>query len=313
MIMMAFALVLTLVAVALSMLLRGVPERAVASERDTKTKSSLGSLIRGESPIEPWVEKARSLPTLEVSKDESNPVPSGGEPKPTLKPVSEAEPRSQSQPLPQPVFEGESRSQSQPRPQPEPQAQAEGEAQRAAQPGAQREAQPGQRTLPAGEADWSRPTQQEIEAANNPRHYNLPAGAIMSLTIDAIGIYGAPVFDSAGPMALAKGVAHLPDTSLPWSQTPQRNVYLAGHRMGYRGTWSRMIFYNLGKLGKGDKVVLKDRQGRTYKYRVIESFLVDPTDSWVTGQVRGRDLLTLQTCTPIPTFEKRLIVRAERL
>jgi len=135
----------------------------------------------------------------------------------------------------------------------------------------------------------------------------------MSLTIEKIGIHGAPVFDSAGPMALARGVAHLPDTSLPWSPTPQRNVYLAGHRMGYRGTWSRMIFYNLDRLGKGARVVLKDRRGRTYEYRVIETFLVDPTDSWVTGQVRGRDILTLQTCTPIPTFEKRLIVRAERL
>jgi sortase A len=30
------------------------------------------------------------------------------------------------------------------------------------------------------------------------------------------------------------------------------------------------------------------------------------------GQVRGRDMLTLQTCTPIPTLEKRLIVRADR-
>src|SRR5215203_5295008 len=93
-------------------------------------------------------------------------------------------------------------------------------------------------------------------------------------------------------MALAKGVAHLPDTSLPWSDTPQRNVYLAGHRMGFRGTWSRMLFYNLDKLGKGDRVVLKDRQGRTYEYRVSETFLVDPNQQWVTGQVRGRDMLT---------------------
>ena len=31
------------------------------------------------------------------------------------------------------------------------------------------------------------------------------------------------------------------------------------------------------------------------------------------GESAGRDLLTLQTCTPIPTFEKRLIVRAERI
>jgi sortase A len=74
-----------------------------------------------------------------------------------------------------------------------------------------------------------------------------------------------------------------------------------------------MLFYNLNKVTEGDKVVLKDRTGRTYKYRVIETFLVEPTDSWVTGQVRGRDMLTLQTCTPYPTFEKRLIVRADRV
>ena len=83
--------------------------------------------------------------------------------------------------------------------------------------------------------------------------------------------------------------------------------------MGYRGTWSRMIFYNLDKLKEGDKVVLKDRTGRSYEYRVSETFLAGPADSWVMGQVRGRDMVTLQTCTPYPTFEKRLIVRADRV
>jgi sortase A len=172
------------------------------------------------------------------------------------------------------------------------------------------EPKPGQRTIQAGESEWARPTDQELEVANEPRHYELPPGAIMGLTIDSIGIYNAPVFDSASKWALANGVAHIPQTSLPWSPTPQRNVYLAGHRIGFRGTWSRMIFYNLNKLGEGDRIVLKDRTGRTYEYRVSETFLADPADSWVTGQVRGRDMLTLQTCTPIPTFQKRLIVRA---
>jgi len=135
----------------------------------------------------------------------------------------------------------------------------------------------------------------------------------MGLTIEQIGIHDAPVFDSDSQWALANGVAHNPQTSLPWSQSPQRNVYLAGHRMGYRGTWSRMIFYNLRKLGRGDEVLLKDRAGNSYRYRVSEVFVVDPTDLWVMGQVRGRDMVTLQTCTPYPTFEKRLIVRAERV
>ena len=135
----------------------------------------------------------------------------------------------------------------------------------------------------------------------------------MGLTIEAIGIHDAPVFDSKSQWALANGIAHNPQTSLPWSQSAQRNVYLAGHRMGFRGTWSRMIFYNLHKLDTGDEVVLEDRAGISYRYRVSEVFVTDPRDVWVMGQVRGRDMVTLQTCTPYPTFQKRLIVRADRV
>ena len=60
-------------------------------------------------------------------------------------------------------------------------------------------------------------------------------------------------------------------------------------------------------------MLLKARGGRSHRYRVTEKFVVGPDDSWVMGQVRGRDLVTLQTCTPVPTFEKRLIVRADRV
>jgi sortase A len=272
-IMIVFALALVILAMVVSAAPRSDPERAVASERATSTESSVEPLSRGGSPPEPWREKAKPLPTADVSKNQSNPGPSGSAPKPGYTPTPEAEPR------PEPVE------------QPEP--------------------KPRQRTLSVEESDWQRPTQQELEAANEPRHYNLPAGAVMGLTIEAIGIYNAPVFDSDSQWALANGVAHVPETSLPWSQSAQRNVYLAGHRMGYRGTWSRMIFYSLGRLGEGDRIVLKDRTGRSYEYRVSETFLAEPSDSWVMGQVRGRDMLTLQTCTPIPTFEKRLIVRAD--
>ena len=182
------------------------------------------------------------------------------------------------------------------------------------EPNTEPEPNSGQRTLPGAEGnDWASATPREIHEANGPRHYHLLPGAIMSLTIQKIGVYNAPVFDSDSSQALAKGVAHVPGTSLPWSNTPERNVYLAGHRMGFRGTWSRMLFYNLNELQKGDTIVLRDRRGRAYEYRVSETLLVEPSDSWVMGRVRGRDMVSLQTCTPIPTFEKRLIVRAERI
>jgi len=45
-----------------------------------------------------------------------------------------------------------------------------------------------------------------------------------------------------------------------------------------------MIFYNLDKLKPGDEVLLKDRAGTSYTYRVSEVFVVDPTASWVMGR-----------------------------
>jgi sortase A len=83
------------------------------------------------------------------------------------------------------------------------------------------------------------------------------------------------------------------------------------HYLGYPATASRLVFYNLDKLKKGDEASLKDREGRVYRYRVSESFTAWPDDSWVMGQEVGRDMLTLQTCIP-PNFDKRLIVRADR-
>jgi sortase A len=175
------------------------------------------------------------------------------------------------------------------------------------------EPEPEPEALPVAREDWPMPTDEELASAGEPRSFDLPRGAIMALTIDALGIRDAPVFSSTGRSALENGVAHLPGTSFPWSGGAQRNVYLAAHRLGYEGTGSRLIFYRLNRLTEGDEVVLEDRDGRKYSYRVTETFVVDPGEDWVTGQVVGRDMVTLQTCTPIPTFEERLIVRADRI
>jgi sortase A len=134
----------------------------------------------------------------------------------------------------------------------------------------------------------------------------------MGLTVRSIGIYNAPVFDANANWALDAGVRHVPQTSMPWSRSKQRNVYLEGHRLGYPGTGSHLIFYNLDRMKKGDEVLLKNRDGKRYEYRVSDSFVVKPSDSWVMGQIRGRDMVTLQTCTG-PGYSKRLIVRAERI
>jgi sortase A len=194
-----------------------------------------------------------------------------------------------------------------PEPEPEPVPQAESKPAQRPQPEPERE------PPPVAAAESPVPTDREVEKASEPRHYDLPTGAIMSLTIKSLGLHRVPVFDSNGRWALTNGVRHVPGTSLPWSDAPQRNVYIEGHRLGWPGTGSHLVFYSLNMLEEGDEVRLRDRDGRPYRYRVSEMLKVNPDDVWVMGQVRGRDMVTLQTCTPIPTYEKRLIVRADRI
>ncbi|MDQ5828138.1 MAG: sortase [Chloroflexota bacterium] len=221
------------------------------------------------------------------------------------KPASESAPEPLVRSYPPEVVQAQPEPRSKPAPRDEPRAEPK--------PKPQPEPEPEQVALPVTEDDWPTPTDEELQAANEPRHYDLPPGAIMGLTIKAIDLHNVPVFNSDSESALSQGVIHEPETSLPWSNTPQRNVYIAGHRLGYYGTLSRLVFYNLDKLHKGDLIVLKDRDGKAYRYRVSETFVTNPRDVWVMGQVRGRDMVTLQTCTPYPTFDKRLIVRADRV
>ena len=79
---------------------------------------------------------------------------------------------------------------------------------------------------------------------------------------------------------------------------------------------ARRIRRNVARSGRraaGRRASVEDRGGEVYSYRVSEVFLAEPGESWVMGRLRDRDIVTLQTCTPIPTFEKRLIVRADRI
>jgi sortase A len=104
----------------------------------------------------------------------------------------------------------------------------------------------------------------------------------MTLSIPSIGLENAPVLNSDAKGALDRGVVHLPDTSLPWSDTPERNVYLAGQRLGWPGTGSHLVFSRLNELTGGERITLRGKEGKRYQYKVLESFIVGPRDNWVT-------------------------------
>jgi len=268
-------------AVAVYALLGGPQEPTAATK--AAAKSGVEPLVRSDPGVEPWKEKAVAL----VNAETEDPEPQPAKPEPEPEPEPDPEPAPQPEPSPEPRPDPEPDPESEPEPAPQP-TQA-----------------------PVFE-EPPEPTANDIRAAQEPRHYALPDGAALGLTVEAMGIYDVPVFDSVGAWALKYGVGHHPETSMPWSDSPQRNVYLAGHRLGFPGTASHLIFYRLDELGRGDEILLKDRDGDRYRYRVTEVFETYPEDSWVMGQVRDRDMVTLQTCTG-PNWERRLIVRADRV
>lgn len=103
---------------------------------------------------------------------------------------------------------------------------------------------------------------------------------------------------------------HIRGTGFPWSR--QSNVYIAGHRLGYVGTPSWLAFWDLNEVDVGDRIFVTDALGRKYEYRVFKNLVVDPTDVFVMRPLKGRNVLTLQTCT-LPDYSRRLIVQAERV
>ena len=171
--------------------------------------------------------------------------------------------------------------------------------------------QPTQVPAPA-ETSWPAPSEDEVAATQAPRYYPQREDGVMTLTVEGIGLYDVPVINENSQQALDNGVIHFPETPMPWDERDQKNVYLAGHRLGWEGTGSRLVFYNLDKLKSGDAIVLRDSLGEPYEYRVSEVFVVEPDADWVVDPVRGRDMVTLQTCI-LPDLLNRLIVRADRV
>ena len=143
---------------------------------------------------------------------------------------------------------------------------------------------------------------------------SVPADATMSLSVPAMGISDVPVVEGTTEASLSAGAGHYVGSGYPW--IPGSNTYIAGHRIGYPGTPSDHVFWNLPNLVPGDEIHLTDSNGHTYTYVVSEILEVPVNDLSVTGPT-GTDTVSLQTCienygdywTPGPNWLVRYIVR----
>lgn len=122
--------------------------------------------------------------------------------------------------------------------------------------------------------------------------------------------------------ALEQGVAHAKQSSLPGES---KTVYLFAHSSDspWRITRYNTIFLRLGELDSGDQIKLT-KDGKEYLYQVVDKRELWPNEiGYLTGsqsdkltsdtsQTQGspKEVLILQTCTPIGTAFKRLLVFA---
>jgi sortase A len=164
-----------------------------------------------------------------------------------------------------------------------------------------------------------RPAADRAAAEPEPAAPVVPADTTMSLSVPAMGISGIPVVEGTTEASLSVAAGHLIGSGYPW--VPNSNTYIAGHRLGYPGTPSDHVFYNLPNLVEGDQIYLTDANGTTYTYAVSEILEVPRTDLSVTNTVPGRDVVSLQTCienfgdywTEGPNWFVRYVVRADRV
>ena len=110
---------------------------------------------------------------------------------------------------------------------------------------------------------------------------------------------------------LKEGVAQALGTAFPGEGG---HVFLFAHSTDYWWNIStyNAVFYLLGKLIKGDDINIFYK-GERFVYRVIETKIVDPSEVEYITRKTNKEFLTLQTCWPLGTTFKRLLVFATRV
>ena len=177
-----------------------------------------------------------------------------------------------------------------------------------------REKQAAKQHEPAKEEDSHSASASGPASRSSSARAAVPADTTMTLSVPAMGISNIPVVEGTTEASLSQGAGHYTGSGYPW--VPGSNTYIAGHRLGYPGTPSDHVFWNLPNLVMGDKIYLTDSNGHTYTYAVTNILEVPKTDLSVTGPT-GTDIVSLQTCienygdywTPGPNWNVRYIVQ----
>lgn len=116
-----------------------------------------------------------------------------------------------------------------------------------------------------------------------------------------------PVYAGTSEEILSKGAGHLEGSSLPVGGESTHAVITA-----HRGLPSAKLFRELNKLKKGDVFYFHNIEG-VLAYEVDRILTVEPSNFEPVLVEKGKDYMTLLTCTPYMINSHRLLVRGHRV
>ncbi|MDI9627352.1 MAG: class C sortase [Acidobacteriota bacterium] len=131
-------------------------------------------------------------------------------------------------------------------------------------------------------------------------------GLMARLKIPSIDV-DLPVYHGTSDEVLLKGVGHLEGTSLPVGGADTHTVLTA-----HRGLATATLFNDLNQLSIGDTFTIEIAH-EVLTYQVIETQVVEPSDTKTLVTRPGADLATLVTCTPLGVNTHRILVTGERV
>ncbi|WP_370545223.1 class C sortase [Herbiconiux sp. VKM Ac-1786] len=106
---------------------------------------------------------------------------------------------------------------------------------------------------------------------------------------------------------LDHGVGHLEGTAVPVGGVTTHSVLTA-----HRGLATSELFTHLDRVELDDSFTI-EVLGEVLTYRVVDTRVVEPTETQSLLPVDGRDLVTLVTCTPLGVNSHRILVTGERV
>lgn len=135
---------------------------------------------------------------------------------------------------------------------------------------------------------------------------NMGNGVVGSIEIPKINV-NLPIYHGTSDEVLSAGVGHVFGSSLPIGGANTRSVLTA-----HRGLPSAKLFTRLDELVEGDLFFVRVLD-KSLAYKVSDIKVILPEDINSIRTEKGKDLVSLITCTPYGINTHRLVVTGERV